>query len=368
MTLKIQIMDPNSGRSARVCNGEEDNALVVATRPLKNFEAIINFFTNTDYGSQMAQNASTGGIPDKVHDGTDSALWTGTQISGGSDVVFNSTNQNHTGGGTKSIYFNRLEINDTINLSKGSDIDLNNYTSITLWIYIDNNWSSDSFSFYAWDTAGNVIRGNKIYLQNYCNVSNFDVWQKITIPLTDLNIEKITTIDSFRVQCEIISGTKTRFYLDDIQVEETGIPLFYDLKPTNGTWLHVKSFTFSFIDAYSPTMADTGMSKLPYNSFLGLANLNNGMIYKRVQSNIIKFSQNLNNMMGILELDGTNIINCGSDGTNTWVTIKSVHGVPFILKSEFKDYLSFTVNDDMSDLISFKVSAECFIEDRSDCV
>jgi len=54
----------------------------------------------------------------------------------------------------------------------------------------------------------------------------------------------------------------------------------------------------------------------------------------------------------------------GSDGTNTWVTIRANHWEPLLLKAENEDSLSFLVNDDLSGLLHFRISAACRKEIR----
>ena len=65
-----------------------------------------------------------------------------------------------------------------------------------------------------------------------------------------------------------------------------------------------------------------------------------------------------------MQLPGTEITATGSDGTNTWVTFKAVHMEPIILKSEEDDELSFTISDDISGLLRFRISAGCKVETR----
>ena len=69
--LKQQIAD-SSGTVAAVNNDAgESVGLVVATREHKTFTPKTVFFTNPTYGREMAQDASFGGAPLVIHNGTD---------------------------------------------------------------------------------------------------------------------------------------------------------------------------------------------------------------------------------------------------------------------------------------------------------
>ena len=62
MPIKAHITDPTTGIKAEVTGDKEDNALIVATRPLKTFLPKTAFFTNDTYGIEMAQNAAFGTV------------------------------------------------------------------------------------------------------------------------------------------------------------------------------------------------------------------------------------------------------------------------------------------------------------------
>ena len=81
MGIKNYITDKARNTSAEIADGSgEMRGLVVATRPLKIYENKIIFFSNDTYGIDMNKDAASGGVPEKVHDGTDSVLWTASDI------------------------------------------------------------------------------------------------------------------------------------------------------------------------------------------------------------------------------------------------------------------------------------------------
>lgn len=362
--IKSIITDPMTGYQAEVANGEEINALAVATRPLKTFENRLSFFANPDYGVNMNQDAAASGTPDKIHDGLDSVLWTGSQVVGTS-VTFNSVLQNHTPAGTQSVYVNKPNTNDIWEFSKGSDINLVNYSSLTIWIYVDDNWSLfESTSVYAWDTDTNTQVGNKVFLEDYFNFSDFDVWHKIRIPLDDLGISGTTTVDAIRFQQEITAGTKPSFFLDDIQFEETGDPIVFTVSPSPGTWYHVDKFMITYADVYSPVLADSTMPKIPYDGWFGVGTLDTGVIYQRIKNGIAKVNAAITRHLDIMNFSNASITGYGSDGTNSWVSISVLFPQAVILKHEDDDKMTMTISDDLSGLIEFRISAGGYVEQR----
>jgi len=361
--IRSHITDPTTGIEAAVVDGLDPHALVVATRPLKYFDNSVRFFTNSEYGANMNVDASSGGTPDKVHDGIDSVLWTASDVVGGGKTTFNSTDENHTAAGSRSVKVDNSPVDDVFQFTKGSDLDCNGYVSLSLWIYIDKDWkANDSISIYGFDTGTGLDVGDPVFLEDYVDYNFQDDWQKVVIPLTDFgSLAGYTTLDTLRVRQVAKEGKAPKYYLDDIQFEQTGTPLSYELMADKETWLYVERFTFSFADATAGTLEDGTMPNLAYNKILG-ETLASGVTYRRYQDGETQFTDNIKTLMDILQLAGTEVSGSGSDGTNTWMTINVIHTTPIILKGD--DLLSFTVSEDLTGLLQFRISAGCKIEKR----
>jgi len=362
--VKSYITDQATGKSAEVVlnHKTERQGLVTATFPLRTFENSILFFTNSDYGVDMNIDASTGGTPEPIHDGTDSVIWTASDIVGGGKTTFNSTNQAYAG--TKSIKVDNAPVDDVFQLTKASALDCTGYVSLTMWVYVDKDWKArDYVELYGWDTAAGSQVGTSVNLTNYFSYNVYDVWQKITIPLTDMGALSLsTTLDAFRVKQTAKEGKAPKYYLDTIQFEQTGTPVTYSLKPDKGTWLHVKTFTISVADALASTLADATMPNLAYNKLLG-ETLTSGVTYQRTQNDEVQFSQTVLGLLGFLQLPRT-AYSCGSDGTNTWLTLSVEHIEPLVLKEENDDTLSWTISEDLSGLLHFRITAGCLVEQK----
>ena len=365
--LEVKIADGGgSGRSAEVVDGNgEVHAQAVATRPLKTFENSILYFSNDDYGVDMNVDLAPTGTAEEVHDGMDSAEWTASDIVGGDKTIFDSEEQSYAG--NKSVKVDNAPIGDIYQFTKGSDLDCSGYVSLTMWVYSDKDWkNNDVVELYGWDTGTGLQVGDSVDLGDYFSFESYDVWHKITIPLTDMGeLANYTTLDAIRIKQTAKDGAKApKYYLDTIQFEQTGTPVAFTLEPDNGTWLHVKEFTVSVVDAHTGILENGTMASIPYDGLLSQS-MSAGISYQRVQANAVEFSTTITDLIGLMELPGTEIVAQGSDGTNTWMTIRVQHMEPLILKSENFDRLQWTVSEDLTGLLRLRISAGCSIEYRT---
>ncbi len=366
MSIKNYITDKKSGISADVIKKEacDCQALAVATVPFVEYENAIEFFTNDTYGANMNQSLSSGTVATEYIYDADEPYWTASDIVGGGKTTFVNNDQNHTDGGAFSAKIVNSPVGDVFQFAKGSDMNLNNFVLLSMWVYVDKDWKAgDDIRVYGWDVDTNAQVGISVGLQNYFGYLTYKVWQKIVIPLTDMEIDATTTLDALRVVITSKERKSAKFYLDDIQFESAGAPLSYELKAKLGTWLHVYNYTISVADALASTLADATMPNIAYDNFLG-ETLTTGMSYQRIQDGKTTFSLQVKTMLDLLQLSGTRISGQGSDGTNTWITIVADFTEPLILKSEDDDTLKFIVNDDMSGLLHFRISAGCKVETR----
>jgi len=362
MGIKAQIVDPSTGLKAEVVDEGEKNALVVATRPLKTRTNQLKFFTNPDNGSNMNIDASAGGTPEQVHNGLDDVLWTGSQIRGSTD--FSDGYINHTSGGSDSVGLDGWIEGAICQFAKGSSLDLSNYVSLTVWVYVRRFWNDgDSFSVYGWDTGTNSQVGDKVFFEDYFDGNDSGVWQKMVIPLTDMGLAS-ETIDALRMEYESHVGSEADLYVDDIQFEETGTPTEYLLEPEVGTWLYVDNLKISVANNVDTTLLNASMPNLSYDDLLG-ETLVTGLVYQQVQDEEVVSTVVYKDLMNVLQLPRVNIRDVGCDGTNTYLTIDVTNNEAVVLKSEDNDRLRFVISDDLSGLLHLRVSAGCREEVRS---
>lgn len=362
MPVKSLIIDPRTGRCASIENGEEKNALVVATRPLKSLVNKIEFFSNPDYGHNMNIALGFAGTPIPIHNGVDNVYWTATAISG--TWTFNSAAQAHTG--TKSIDGTATVNNSIAQIAKGANQDLTDYVAITGWIYLSlwDDRGTKEIQVYGWDTGTATMIGITVNLKDYINIGLTDAWQKFAISLKDMNLVG-QTIDAIRIQTiDVGLGVPPDYYLDDIQIEDDIAPEEFKIEPDDRKWLYVNNYSIFLVDAYAGTLADATMPYLSYDKLLGLASLTSGILYQRVINGDIPLAFPFRNLGDILMFPGSSIDSYGSDGTNTFLKIMVNLYEPILLKQENADKISFIVSDNLSGLLKLVISANCKEENR----
>ena len=370
--IKTQITDScGLGRAACVNSADgESNALVVATRPLKTNDLKIGFLTNSTYGSDMNKNAAYGGTAVVIANG-DSTPWSLTQ----SDAQWTADSTDRFYAGSKSVKCDEASAGDTATFTNqaggaGSDITMADYTAFTMWINVETDWIAGDSVLFQGVVDGGLV-GNSVDLSDYFDYTNWDVWQSISIPLTDVGLSA-TNIDAVQFTQGGKSGASTPlFYLDVIQLEETGAPIEYNIKPDKGTWFHIDTVHITMadnVDSEIDTGADTKvptMYGLSYNKFLGMTAVE-GLKFEiyRDDELVTGTSLQVTSLGAILALPDARITNAIADGTNTLISMERKLSVPLILKAEENDELRVTLNDNFSVLLMMKFSVMGYSEDR----
>jgi len=362
MAIKTFISSPKNDLIADIDNGDEKNALVVATRPLKELGPAPIPFLNSTFGVEMAQNAAFGGTPDKVHDGLDTTLYTGSNVSG-NKVSFDSTDQANNG--TKSVKVNKPGLGDVWQFDKGSDLTLSSFTAITMFVYIDNNWGADdSVEVFGFDTGTGLQVGTSVMLEEFFDETTFGTWHKLAIPLTDMNLTT-GTIDALRMEYTVKDGVAPLFYIDDIQFEQTGNPIKYTVAPPKGFWLRFHTIDITIVDALAGTVTDGTMPALAYNKILNEPALATGFVSAVKIGGLSITTFAVKTLQDFVTVPGQDLISAVSDGTNTMIKIRGSFPSPILFKSEDGDEASITISDDLTGLISVKMGATVTLEDRS---
>ena len=361
MPIDSHITDPRNARMAWVdATDGEQQAAIVATRPLKTFSHTIKSFINSDYGVEMNQDASLGGVDENVHDGLDNPYWDGTSIVGGK-FTFNSLEQFHAG--ARSVKTDDAAINDVMQFAAGANLDVSGYVAISMWIYVDKDWKAgDSIKIYGYDIGVGQV-GNAVNLEDYFSWGIFKVWHNVIIPVADMDLST-ETIDALRIEIVSKEGKSPKFYVDELKFKQTGTPLEYCIEPDEGTWLHVTSMMTSIVDAMAGTLASGTMPALAYNKLLAEAALPAGITYQRIKGGEIT-AYTSHQLSDFLSFPNTTLSSAISDGTNTMVNIQTNPATPIILKSEDDDMLCIKISDDLTGLLSLRVAAAGMVEKRA---
>lgn len=307
-----------------------------------------------DYGSdkEMAIDASISGSPELVHNGLDTVAWTGTQLTGGADLNFSSNNQAFEG--LASVFVNRPDINEMWQFERGSFIDLSAYASVTMYIYVDNNWNvGDNTVLYGFDTTTGLTVGNEVDLKSYFDPTILDVWQKLVIPLSDMGLTS-ASIDAFRMLVNELEITNPRWYIDNFQIERENEPVVYALPVGLDETILVNNIRFNISSNIPSTLAEATMPNLSYNSILGVPAIADGINVVVMIDGSVALKYTLRQLSDFLDNGGI-ISSTISDGVNTRISIDIDFDDYFIINNDIGTSFELSISDDLSGLISLTV-------------
>lgn len=352
MSLSVNIEDGNgTRRTAHLFSKEGAWGIVAYTQNMLDYTNRISALSNATFGVNMNIDASFSGTPTGIHDGEDSTLWTASEIVG-SKATFNNTD---TDGdlpisGSQQIHWNQPLVDDEIQFLNSSGLDMSNYSSFTMKVLVDNNWSEgDSVILFAWDSVAAQQVGDSVGIENYFNFNNFDVIQNVVIPLSDMNIAGETGVDAFRMKYASKQGAPVNFYMDVLQLESSsGGSTEFLLTPARDTIFNIKKLVFSFADV------GTGGAAYAYDKLGALPALQNGITLRATSDSKTVINFIFKDLKDILNRGGT-VINSIDDGTNTYTTIE----LPVEIKMDSRkvDEISAVVSDDVSGLSLLQIYA-----------
>lgn len=359
MTIKVRIDD---GRGSPLVAHVHDMrlptkhsaTLTLQERFLK-LNPELHPFLNDTFGTAMNQNIAFSGVPEIIHNGGTSTEWTATAVAG---------TWNFADGGAISL--TGANNGDTASFAEegATTIDMAGFTTLTgvinLTIYNDvQNTLTVQF-----DLAG-VTVGNSVDLDDFIDTGLIGSAQNFIIPKANLGLGT-QLVDGFTIVLSRIAGTKPTMTFDDIQLEQTGASAVFKATTPLGTRFHVDLLRVQMSDDVTSIVSAAGtggslaLPGLSHNTLLSISALTNGIIFQRVQDGKVNFSIILKQLSDIL-LSG-NLVNAISDGTNTMLTIEIPFPEPIILEGGEDNFLSFTINDNLSSLILFNAAARGAIE------
>lgn len=362
---KIQITNANDGAAAAVQQREgEETALVVATRDAVQRENRSGFFINETHGINLNIDASVGGTPLLVHDGTDTAAFTGSNIIGSSVTFADGLPAN---GGLDAVGVTAPSVNDVWEFDKTTTMNVGAFVSLTMFVYVVGAYApGDVVELYLWDSAAALQIGDAIDISDYFNSGDVGVWQPLNIPTTDFGVGATSTVvDGIRMRYANKSGAAVRFRMDDIQFEESGVPVRFFVKPEREEWLYINSFTISMRATQSGILANAGAPMLDPDTFLGQS-LSTFIVYARENNQGNVFTFPFNKVMDMLQFGGLNLhYGTNNDGTVLWLSQTSEVAEPLLLRPDYGDCLSYTISEDFSVLFThFRIAYTGWVEKR----
>ena len=349
LTGKYSNNNKRSGKLAEVnlhVHNGHPVGIVSYNTPLELYEPTIINLSDSDGSVEMAVDSSFSGTPELVHNGTDSAEWTGSSISGTWD--FTSTVQAQAG--TKSIDATATVNNNEALLSDGTTTDFTNYQSLSGYVYL-TKYSSSKNQIQLRFRNSSVDVGNLLNIGNFIDTGLLNSWQKFSIGKSEFGINN-EIVDELVIKTISTSGVAPNYYLDTIQIEEIGGKIYTGTPPTFYKFL-MSCILIQMTGPLAGTLADGTMPGISYNKLLNVSSLPSGLVLNITRFGEASFSATLNNLADITLIGGS-IDSLISDGTNTSMVVKIDFESPVAMQKKYKDSLTLSISDDLSSLISLK--------------
>lgn len=343
MALDVRLVGPQTNtsgvREVHVTKYDnfagEHSGLEVLTTRFQNFIPTVLPFINSTFGNQMNQAIAFGGVAELIHDGQAVGVWAPVANAGtwnfADSAKITITSANH---------------NDSATFSDATTTDMAGYTAITGKVDLDTYNPSNHNILMQFGFEG-VPVGNSVNLEDYIDTGDF-AEQGFAIPKADLGITS-TVVDEMTITIERAGGSKPTIKFDDIQIEQTGTPaVFKVFAPHDKSDLHVKKVRFLLADVV------TGAAGQSYDQILAVTALTNGIVVQIVKDGVVTTAVNIKDLSDMIQI-GATIVTERDDGTNTFLALELEFSETVVLKrgQETRDFISITINDDLSGLLLF---------------
>lgn len=353
MSIKAHILGNNDKNTVDVFRHHKGGTgLYVLTESYQ--DEVLDYIvaTNRDYGVRLNVNASFSGTPDGIHNGGDNSLWAATAISGVWD--FASTTQAFAG--TKSVDATATINNDQALFTRGTAINSNSYNSLSLRIYIDAFDDRGTKDITLQFRLAGTLLGVSVNLSDYIDYNVIGEWIGVAIPLTDFaltgNIDELvaTTVD-------IGAGSPIDYYLDNIQLEETSGESIYYIRPSLSQRANIYGLEIVLADTLTTTLTDNSVPNIDYDKFMDLNALGIPITFRYVRRDKVLLAANFTNLSQLLVLPGAEVVNVIGTATKQMIKIRIKFAAPVPLEDKFKDRFEVVINEDLSGLDRFTITA-----------
>lgn len=327
----------------RILKQDLDGSQIVAPKPIE-LQTIP--FRHSDGSTLMNVNGSVSGSVTNVWNGAldSGADWT---LSGQGVASVSAAKSGTVGLDTGITSKNDLTVFDNgTNISIGSS-----YSALSFWMMPKAYPNRSDLRAY-WKNSQGAVVGLSVKVENYTSNMDLNVWHKVTIPISDFNLNE--NVCQFVFRYEKKSGQ--HFYFDDIVLSMTGNlgQRSYYITPSGSQKWHVSKVSF-VLTAPESSWNSTGFAN-------GLA-LENGLLLRCVNTSSGDVSWNVNikdniELFGLMEV--TNDVTFG-DGYRTFSMSVSPPPASVILTEDKK--LEIVVRDNLTGLAAFRAFTHLGIEE-----
>ena len=341
ISVEIEGQDDQGGSAkARVVRRDGLHGIVAHTTELRDYFGAATFLTDENGSANMAVDARLGGTPDVVYLDEPTTNWTNSALSGVWD--FGSTAITPQGG-TESI-----DATGTVNGSQAlmervSSIDLGSYAAISGYIYL-TSWNDAKHNISLEVRLAGVQVGFPVDINDYIDVNTLNAWQPFVIPKEDMGLNG-STIDQLVFTTVSSSGQPPNYYLDTINIEETGSKV-YSFAPLPGQVFELDTVHLTFSD---------NITVIEPNQIMSLPALTNGIRFRTVIDGVTRFSGGVKTIHAFMAI-GVNVGNQVTGATDTTLALVSPNpGVNIRFTGDTLDSYSVVISDDFSTLTGFTV-------------
>lgn len=285
-------------------------------------------------------------------------IWVGTAAAGtwnfadSAKITITSANNN-----------DRADFENDTNQSW--DISKNGFTTFTGKVDLDTYNATNNTILVQFGLNGTTV-GDQLNLNDFIDTGDFSE-QSFAIPVGDFNFGT-DIINELAIVITRIGGNKPTIKFDDLQWEEIGASEVYKATTPIGTRFHVSEIRIGLADDETGIVTVVGatenhsITNLGYDKILSLSALTTGIVFRLVQNGNTIFSVSFRQLGDFLAI-GANLINPISDGTNTFFTLLIPFPEPIVIEgTPLDDFLSFTINDNLSSLLQFTAVARGALE------
>lgn len=323
---------------------------LVLTRPFQDFNPEFHPFLNDKFGTAMNQNIGFSGTPEIIHNGGTTTEWTGSAIAG---------TWNFADSGKVTIISANNNDEASFAEENPTTIDISGFTALTGKVDLNIYNPINNSIIIQFDNAGTLV-GNSIDLNDFIDTGNF-LEQNFVVPKLDLGLTT-QLLDGMTLTIIRTAGTKPTIKFDDIQFEQTGTPAVFKATTPLGTRFHVTELRVRMEATFDTSLVNNSVPNFAVDQLLGVSSLSNGIVFQRVEFGKTLFSVTLNDLGDFLAT-GSDLINATGDGTHSGFTLIVRFPEPIVLNGGISEnFLSFTINDDLSGLTVFTAAARGALE------
>lgn len=352
MGIKTYITDL-LGQQAAIKRGKvkgEQLGLVVYSSPQNHWTTTSVPFLSSVGSPLLNVDGSASGATEGIHDGTDTALWTGTALAGTWD--FASTTQFNSG--AMSVDATATVDGDQAQFERASSIDSGDFAILNGAIYLTKFNATRNTIPINFLLAG-VSNGFTINLGDFIDTAMLNVWQSFIIPLCDFMVTG--DIDQMIVETATTSGSTPSYFLDDLDLRAGGGEVFTARVPKDRTFRLTKiEVTFrDDIDLFADIGANENATAWSINpdGIMGLPALTNGLAIRSVVDGVTGQSAVLRNMADML-YTVFSVTDVFAQATDAIVKLESSVTTTIFFDGGVDDRVELVISDDLTGLTDFR--------------